>query len=109
MIVLRVIGWAITVVLIVYVLKLSFSEACKPIGGDESTIKVLIKLGLAIAVVELMVSLLNQPFTLTGIIHAWILVKSYVNAILVPCMILMVIDAFVTFVGIKRSIKEGKQ
>lgn len=108
MIVLKVIGWVITVVLIVYVLKLAFSEACKPIGDDELTIKTLIKLGLAMVVVELMVCLLNQPFTLTGITHAWILAKSYVDAILIPCMILMVINAFATFINIKRNIEKGK-
>lgn len=108
MIVLRVIGWIIVVTLIVYVLKLAFSEMCKPIGGDGLIIRTTIKLGLAIAGVTLMTSLLNQPFTLAGITHAWILAKSYVDGILIPCMILMVVDAFATFINIKRNIEKGK-
>lgn len=108
MIVLKVIGWAIVVALIVYILKLAFSEACQPIGGDNLDIKTLIKLGLALAVVPLMVSLLNYPFTLTGITHAWMLARNDVGGMLIICMILMMIDTFVTFVGIKRSIEEGK-
>lgn len=109
MIVLKVIGWVITVVLIVYVLKLVFSGMCKPIGGDQLIIKTAIKVGLASVVVTLMVSLLNQPFTLASITHAWMLAKSYVDGILIPCMILMVIDTFATFISIKRSIEKSKQ
>lgn len=109
MIVLRVIEWIIVAALIVYVLKLAFSEMCKPIGGDGLIIRTTIKLGLAIAGVTLMTSLLNYPFTLTGITHAWMLAKNYVGGVLIPCMILMIIDTFVTFIGIKRSIEEGKQ
>lgn len=105
MIVLKVIGWTITVALIVYILKLTFSESCKPIGGDKVLIKLLIKILLAMAVVILMVSLLNQPFTLTGITHAWMIAKSYVSALLIPCMFLMVIDTLVTFTNIKRSLE----
>lgn len=105
MIVLKVIGWTIVVALIVYILKLAFSESCKPIGGDELSFKALIKVSLAMAVVILMVSLLNQSFTLTGIIHTWIMAKSYVSALLIPCMFLMVIDTLVTFTNIKRSLE----
>lgn len=106
MIVLKVIGWAIVVALIVYISKLSFSEMCKPIGGDGLLIKTLIKLSLAMTVVILMVSLLSQSFTPTGITHAWMMAKSYVSGLLIPCMFLMIIDTFATFTDIKRSIEE---
>lgn len=109
MIVLRVIGWIITIALIVYILKLAFSEMCKPIGGDKSIVKTLIKLGLAMAVVALMVCLLNQPFTITGIAHAWMLAKNDVGESLILCMFSMMIDTLVTFVDIKRSIEKSKQ
>lgn len=105
MIVLKIIGWTIVVALIVYILKLGFSEGCKLIVGDKVLIKLLIKMLLAMAVVILMVSLLNQPFTLTGITHAWMMAKSYVRVFLIPCMFLMVIDTLVIFTNIKRSLE----
>lgn len=109
MIVLKVIGWVITVVLIVYVLKLVFSGMCKPIGDDELDVKTLIKLGLAMAVVPLMVSLLNQPFTLASITHAWMLAKNDVGGSLILCMFSMMIDTFATFSDIKRNMEKGEQ
>lgn len=107
MIVLKVIGWAIVVALIVYILRLALSEMCKPIGGDEVSTKTSIKVSLATAVVALMVSLLNQPFTLTGITHAWMLAKNEVGGCLSLCMFLMMIDTLVTFIDIKRSLEKG--
>lgn len=108
MIVLKVIGWTIVVALIVYILKLAFSESCKPIGGDELSFKALIKVSLAMAVVALMVSLLNQPFTPTGITHAWMLARNEVGGCLILCMFSMMIDTFTTFIDIKRNIEKGK-